>query len=80
VSLSDEQRERLDGLADFTEDTFLQQQYASMMRVIFVGEKRSGTPIHADDARQWAAEREWSSLHAGMLAGIAFAVEHVLED
>lgn len=80
MSLSDEQRERLDDLANFTENTFLQLQYASMIREIFVSEKRAGSPIHADDAGQWALEREWEPYTAGMLAGVAYTVEHVIED
>ncbi len=80
MSLSDKQRERLDVLADFTEDTFLQPQYASMIREIFVSEKQQGSPIHAADAGQWALEREWKPYAAGALAGVAYAVEHVIED
>jgi hypothetical protein len=79
MSLSDEQRKNLDYFADFTEDTFLQPQYASVIRDIFVRHQQLGAPIHADDAAQWALEREWTRYRAGTLAGIAFAVEYMFD-
>jgi hypothetical protein len=74
VALTGEQRTWLENIGDFTEDQFLQAHYRSLI-VRFMQEQRDkDTPVGIDALVQWAREREWTDLHAGMLAGMAAAV------
>lgn len=71
VTLTPEQREVLETLGDFTEDTFWQPQYAGLLLNRL---RKLAKPLSVDDAARWAREREWSEHHVGMLAGIAWTV------
>ena len=74
MALTQAQRDALERLGDFTDDSFLQPQYASMVAQALTS---TDAPIHADDAIQWAREREWPELRVGLLGGIAWAAEHL---
>jgi hypothetical protein len=74
MSLTQAQRKALEDIGDFTEDQFLQPQYAE----VFLSRLRQlvadGEALGVDSATTWAREREWSEHKQGMLAGIAWAV------
>jgi hypothetical protein len=76
MALTEAQRELLDGLSNFTEDTFLTSQYASLLLPRLQQFTEAGTPLTPDDALQWAREREWIEIDAGWLAGVAWAVRY----
>jgi hypothetical protein len=76
VTLTPEQRAALEDLGDITEDQFLQPQYAKALLGSLYALWQRGEPLDVDDAGQWAREREWSERHAGMLAGVAWAVKY----
>ena len=76
MALTPDQRAALETLGDFTEDTFLQPHYAGMLLPKLRELRDGGHPLTQDDAIQWAREREWSDLYAGMLGGIAWSVRY----
>lgn len=76
MTLNAAQRDALEAIGDFTEDTFLQPQYASLILRQLRRLSEQGQPIIAYDAMQWAREREWKDVNAGMLAGIVWAVRY----
>ena len=79
MTLTPEHRDFLERIGDFTEDQFLQPQYASMILRPLRQFSEQGRPLTLDDAAQWAREREWTDMHAGILAGVAWAVRYGLD-
>ena len=72
MALTSAQRDALDTIGDFTEDQFLQPQYAGPLLRSLRPLIDKGEPITQDDAAEWARQREWSDLRAGMLVGGVF--------
>jgi hypothetical protein len=73
VTLTPDQREALDALGDFTEDTFFQPHYAGLLLPRL---RKLDPPLGVDDAAQWAREREWPDARVGWLAGVAWTVKY----
>lgn len=76
MTLTPAQREALEALGDLTDDLFLQPQYARWLLPKLRDLADHGEPLTQDDAVQWAREREWSDLRAGVLAGIAWTIRY----
>ncbi len=76
MTLDPDQRKIFDSLGDFTEDTFLQPHYMGLLMRRLREIRDAGIQLKVDATIQWAREREWTDLHAGMLAGIVQSVRH----
>jgi hypothetical protein len=79
VTLTAAQRDALDTIGDFTEDQFLQPQYAGPLLRSLRQLSDEGEAITQDDAAEWARQREWQDLAVGMLVGIVWAVRYGLD-
>jgi hypothetical protein len=75
MALDPDQRKFFDSMDNFTEQTFVSTQYATMIISNLRTSKAEGRPVSSDDVIEWARQREHSDLTAGVLAGVVLALQ-----
>jgi hypothetical protein len=75
MTLDPDQRRFFDSIDNFTEQTFVSTQYATMIISNVRAWKAEGRPVSIDDVIEWARQREHSDLKAGILAGFVLAIQ-----